>query len=373
MNSYNIKYKKSLNNKQIKSAKLPPNNKENIISNKGQKNRDERLVYVLITLGLGDIIPLFEENEISFTDFLLLSKESLREYGLQMYQRNRISNFSTSFNRFAKTYSIYEISEFFAENKQFLFEMSIFNKMIAQYSNMDNKKEYLSDDENNNKNANEKFVNSGRGPKSPKVKRAGTNKKRCFKASKVFKKYLLIKKGVDEFLNKLSKQKEDIENMSHKYNVFIKRINSPNNISNNLNNYDIGNNNNIYWMKKTNTNRITEEKSKTSVNEEKNMEKEYQKLNEKLENLNKIKIDENSLENFNQMKNYILEKKSTLDVDEIVTLQNEIDRITEIFQKKEKLRESLEKHNKNIEESKKMINQLENKFNNGSNREKIEE
>ena len=58
-----------------------------------QNDDDDRLSYVLITLGLDNIIQFFEEKNITFIDLLLLSKEDMRELQLEMYQRNRIFSF----------------------------------------------------------------------------------------------------------------------------------------------------------------------------------------------------------------------------------------------------------------------------------------
>ena len=114
---------------------------------------DDRLTYTLITLDLGDLIHIFEENNISFVDMLLLSKDDLKELQLKLYQRNRILNFSTLFNRYAKNYSISEISDFFSFNQKFIFNSSIYDRVISPQ----NQNDYLSlqnDNENNLENYN---------------------------------------------------------------------------------------------------------------------------------------------------------------------------------------------------------------------------
>jgi len=45
---------------------------------------DDRLTYTLITLDLGDLINIFEENNISLVDMLLLSKDDLKELQLKL-------------------------------------------------------------------------------------------------------------------------------------------------------------------------------------------------------------------------------------------------------------------------------------------------
>ena len=330
--------KKALSNKDINNNNIKSINKEN--------NEDDRLMYILITLGLGSLIQTFNDKNISFTDLLLLSKES----------------------------------EFFSSNKQFLFSPTIYNKMMQLNKSSskginksvknryyENENKYFSDGENNytSKRTKNKNYNFSPGSKS-------------YKASKIFKKYLLIKKGVDAFLNKLNKQKEDTENISYKFNNVIKRINNPiDNFEKNqtkkiktFNNYNINDDNEDLIL-------IPEEKAlKNNLNknldEEKVRNDEYNKLIEKLNKLEQMKIDENSYENLNQIKNYINEKGKNFSVEEIISLQKEIEKIAGIISKKEKLKQNLEKYNKKIEQRKKIIYKLENEYN-GINYENYEE
>ena len=97
--------------------------------NQEQENQieDERLSYVLITLNLEDLIRLFIDNNITFIDLLLLSKEDLKEFQLGLYQRNRIWNFSQYFQKYAKLYTLNEIKDFFLFNKQFIFSLKKWN------------------------------------------------------------------------------------------------------------------------------------------------------------------------------------------------------------------------------------------------------
>ena len=116
---------------------------------------DDRLTYTLITLDLGDLIHIFEENNISFVDMLLLSKDDLKELQLKLYQRNRIHNFSVLFNRYAKNYSISEISDFFSFNQKFIFNSSIYDRVISpqnqnDYLNNENNDELQNDNDNDN-------------------------------------------------------------------------------------------------------------------------------------------------------------------------------------------------------------------------------
>ena len=101
-----------------------------------EEEDDDRLTYTLITLDLGNLIHIFEDNNISFVDMLLLSKEDLIELQLEIYQRNRILNFSKLFTKYAKNYSIREISDFFTFNKQFIFNSSIYDKVFTNNMNI---------------------------------------------------------------------------------------------------------------------------------------------------------------------------------------------------------------------------------------------
>ena len=116
--------------------------------NTNDSEDDDRLTYTLITLDLGDLIHIFEENNISFIDMLLLSKDDLKELQLKLYQRNRILNFSALFNQYAKNYSISEISDFFSFNQKFIFNSSIYDRIISSQ----NQNDYLSLQNNNENN-----------------------------------------------------------------------------------------------------------------------------------------------------------------------------------------------------------------------------
>ena len=110
---------------------------------------DDRLTYTLITLDLGDLIHIFEENNISFIDMLLLSKEDLKELQLKLYQRNRIYNFSILFSKYAKNYSISEISDFFSFNQKFIFNSSIYDTVMASQNQIESVNEDNNEENNN--------------------------------------------------------------------------------------------------------------------------------------------------------------------------------------------------------------------------------
>ena len=392
-----VKYKNKVNNKRIdQSNELDENNKIKLKDRVNKK--DDRMEYVLVTLGLSDLAQIFDDNNISFIDLLLLSKESLKELGLEMYQRNRIFNFSTSFNKKAKTYSIKEISKFFNSNRQFLFSPIVHKKILRENKSLnydsDNRKNNFSKNKNkiknkyysyyenydNDNNKNQEDIDKPPKNRSSSKRNYLASSGKTYKASKIFKKYLLIKKGVDEFLNKLNRQKEETENITYKLNNIIKRINSNKDSTNNISDNNSFSYKNILSNKNSTKNLIDnggnvegesellifEDKNK-GISNEKNINNEFNILIEKINNLEKMSVDENSIEHLNQIKNHVNEKGKNIKIDEIISLQKEIDKLTEIIIKKEKLKKNLEEYNKKIEERKKMITKLENESKDNKN------
>ena len=395
---------------QNKVSKYQTNNNNNIINssnefefdeydynkqNKAINNEeDDRLMYVLLTLGLGDLIHIFNENDISFIDLLLLSKESLKNLGLEMYQRNRIFTFSTCFNKSAKEYTIREIFQFFDYNKQFLFNKSIYNKLIKSKKSLNikdnksnrmhkfkNENNHFNDDENENDNRNNYYREYKRdGSLSGRVRNRKKNiivsSGKSYKADKIIRKYLLIKKGVDEFLSKLNRQKQETDYLSNKFNSIAKRMNNQdynNNFSNNINYFQTYYDDNYYKFPNSNSSRkmhniynIDNENDidfpieNKKENDKIDKNEKYKILIEKVNELEKMKIDDNLFEHLNQIKNYINEKGENLMSDEILSLQKETNKIIEIINKKEKLKTNLEKYNKKIEQRKQLIFELEN-------------
>ena len=71
-----------------------------------------------------------------------------------MYQRNRIFCFSKLFTKYAKSYSINEISDFFSFNKQFIFNSVIFDKISSLNNDIEDEHQNIpiftfNNDENN--------------------------------------------------------------------------------------------------------------------------------------------------------------------------------------------------------------------------------
>lgn len=289
--------------------------------------KDDKLSFTLATLGLGRLISFFNEKNISFIDLLILSQESMKELELEMYQRNRIYNFSKVFNKNAKNYSMDEIIQFFENNKQFLFVPKIYDEIISSNNN----KVII----NNNFNNNESPRNADTKPKNKRQMRNSTTKK-SKKGKNMLKKYLTIKKDVDDFLNKLNKQKEDTQILSYKYGNFIKKLN-----------FEDKNEDNIMIPEEKNFNK------KNTIN----------KLMDTIKNLENKKIDQNTFEHLNKIKNYVINKGENLMIEEINKLQNEIEKMIELNIKKEKLKNNLQMYEKKLKEKKNLIIQLDNNEN----------
>ena len=310
--------------------------KSNLI--KGNKEKDERLSFTLSILGLENLINFFNEKNLSFIDLLLLSKESLKELELEMYQRNRIYNFANSFTKYSKYYSMDEILQFFENHKQFLFDKKTYeNKIMKNKANSnDNKnikqeKIILINDEN--KNENNFFTPRNKNNKMKNKKIYHSTNKKIHRGKNVLKKYLSIKKDVDDFLNKLNRQKEDTQILSYKYGNFIKR-----------------------------TNFIERNEDDIMISEEKNFNKKNRinKLIEKIKFLENKKIEQKTFEHLIQIKKNLIETGENMGIGDLSKLENEIEKVIELNNKKEKLKNNLQIYEKKINDEQNIINQLNN-------------
>ena len=240
----NFNQEKKILNENINNEQNINNEEEEEIEN--QNDEDDRLSYVLITLGLEDIIQFFEEKNITFVDLLFLSKEDMRELQLEMYQRNRIFSFSKLFSKNAKEYSIKEISDFFTNNKQFIFNSVVYEKVTMAneeeyYNNQYEHNNFLQNNSNININNNNNNLNKRINDKSNLSNNEIKNKnnknvenlirKKENKSKSAYQKYLEIKQNADMILEKINKQKEESFLKKQKYNNLISK--SKNKKSNN--------------------------------------------------------------------------------------------------------------------------------------------
>ena len=93
-----------------------------------------------------------------------------------------------------------------------------------------------------------------------------------------------------------------------------------------------------------------------NLNEDINLE--YQKMNNQIEELEKINLDMNSRTHLNQIKKYIYEKGENINLDDISKINSELIKMIEIIEKKEKLKQTLENYNLKIEQNKQLLNEL---------------
>ena len=219
-------------------------------NNNNEDDEDDRLTYTLITLDLGELIHIFEENNISFVDMLLLSKDDLKELQLKLYQRNRIHNFSVLFSKYAKNYSISEISDFFGFNQKFIFNSSIYDRVIMSQNQNDvwnnnennenlneNNKDEINDEyneENDNENIEEGNANININPNQEK--------------------YDLDNINYSEYMNYMNKENNNINNNTNNnnkaYNMQrVKPINNNTNYNDiKYNTFNNNNYNNNYYL-----------------------------------------------------------------------------------------------------------------------------
>ena len=86
-----------------------------------------------------------------------------------------------------------------------------------------------------------------------------------------------------------------------------------------------------------------------------------------IEELEQIKMDYNSYNHLNQIKKYINDKGENITLDDISKINNELIKMIEIIDKKEKLKQTLENYNLKIEQDKQMLKELNEGDNNENN------
>jgi hypothetical protein len=134
-------------NNNIKSN-IQINNNFNETKNINRNNTDPRIELVFKYLSIEKNLPIFINNNINFTDLLVLSRNDLIDLGLSMIDRNRILYFSQQFLKYAKNYSIKEINSFFQENK------NLYDNTISNNTNRDKN---INNSNNSNNNNNNKY------------------------------------------------------------------------------------------------------------------------------------------------------------------------------------------------------------------------
>ena len=378
--------------------------------NQEQENQieDERLSYVLITLNLEDLIRLFIDNNITFIDLLLLSKEDLKEFQLGLYQRNRIWNFSQYFQKYAKLYTLNEIKDFFLFNKQFIFNPILFEQVpqnnyqltgsFANYPNNNTNPRTSQQQEESKEKNNEGYLQPVKGKQLPEQKiTLSTSKEQLsdeiannnnptypygahiskknlkgkISSQYVYKQYLATNQESNQVLERLNKLKEESEQRQNKYMVLLHKSKNyrMNNDDNYLNNYLPENNDdyeeeevNMNQDQPLNQNEMQNEDQQEEMVDNNNMDEleiEYEKMVEKIEQIEKMKMEYSSYEYLNGLKKYINDKGENITLDDIHKMNEDIDKLYNIISKKEQLKKSLSDCNSAINEKKKILSDLQ--------------
>ena len=308
---------------------------------------DDRLTYTLITLDLGNLIHIFEDNNISFVDMLLLTKEDLIELQLEIFQRNRIINFSKLFTKYAKNYSIQEISDFFTFNKQFIFNPIIYDKVSSSNINNDFQNE-LNNTNINNDNMNNLAYESNN-PETNYINTEPNNRNNntisannpnfIFNQSTTNKNYQNRMKNSNPILRpKLKDQQILPQNINGAFNSKIQNKFPPQKINTKKNSSMNNNNNEVQDFFHEKIMNIVEKKKieKPKINKniiinkgkmnrkEINKNEEFQKIIEKIGILESSEMNYDLYTKLNLIKNYINMKGDKMTSEDLINISNDI-------------------------------------------------
>ena len=336
-------------NEFITNQEVNDNDQIEEVENEGEDD-DDRLTYTLITLDLGNLIHIFEDNNISFVDMLLLTKEDLIELQLEIFQRNRILNFSRLFTKYAKNYSIQEISDFFTFNKQFIFNSIIYDKVSSSNVNNEFPNEMSNTNNNNNDNINNipyEFNN----PETNYINTEPNNKNKnlidnnnaniFFNQSTTNKNYQNKMKNSNPILKPKIKEQQILSQNTNANGAFNTKIQNKftsqknNNIKKNI---GINNNNevqdffhekimNIVEKKKSDKPKINKNINinKGKINrKEINKNEEFQKIIEKIGILENSEMNYDLYTKLNLIKNYINMKGDKMSSEDLINISSDI-------------------------------------------------
>jgi hypothetical protein len=332
-----------MNNEQIEEAESD-----------GGEDDDDILTYTLITLDLGNLIHIFEDNNISFVDMLLLTKEDLIELQLEIFQRNRIINFSKLFTKYAKNYSIQEISDFFTFNKQFIFNPIIYDKVSSSNINNDFQNE-LNNTNINNDNMNNLAYESNN-PETNYINTEPNNRNNntisannpnfIFNQSTTNKNYQNRMKNSNPILRpKLKEQQILPQNINGAFNSKIQNKFPPQKINTKKNSSMNNNNNEVQDFFHEKIMNIVEKKKieKPKINKniiinkgkmnrkEINKNEEFQKIIEKIGILESSEMNYDLYTKLNLIKNYINMKGDKMSSDDLININNDIESMIKIM------------------------------------------
>ena len=353
------------NNEEDFQDELNQNNKD-YINQEGLENDqveeveedDDRLTYTLITLDLGNLIHIFEDNNISFVDMLLLSKEDLIELQLEIFQRNRILNFSKLFTKYAKNYSIREISDFFTFNKQFIFNSSIydkvFNNSMNDYDNeIDNTNYNLDNNNYNQLNQENNYINT-----NPNLNDNQNNNNLMTRSMQNNpNSNIMLNKNNQAAFNKIKNTKKNSQNING--GMKKTKINSTkNNANNNLNQDNNFQSKFLDLIKNKKTPKISEKnnnnRKNVKIQNEFKRNEEYQKIIDKIGLLENSEMNYDLYTKLNLIKNYINNKGDKITFEDTISINNDIDSIIETMNLNLNYKDDLGLNNNEVNKKKKI-------------------
>ena len=85
-----------------------------------KNNINDRLLFILKTLDLENLLNEFDENYITFKDIFFLSRDDLIEMKIPIGPRNRILYFAEEYKKIAVNYDFNELVTFFQNHKEFI-------------------------------------------------------------------------------------------------------------------------------------------------------------------------------------------------------------------------------------------------------------
>ena len=164
--------------------------------------------------------------------------------------------------------------------------------------------------------------------------------------------YLSIKKDTDNFLKKINIQKEESEKKRDKASSLINK-------QDHAIKYQYKKLDELILNSKNNN--ITEylKEENEVIENDIDINEEYQKMLDKIDEIEQMKMDYNSYSHLNQIKEYINKKGDNILIEDIKRINGEIDKMIEILNEKEKLNKALENCNLKINNKKEMINNLD--------------
>ncbi len=114
------------------------NSYTNIYNCNKNKNK-EKLMFILKSLDLENLINVFNFHYVNFSDLFELNKEDLLEMDIPIGPRNRIMNFINEYKKYGKTYELNELKTFFKNKIRNVFSLNNIN---------DNELNYMCSDKN---------------------------------------------------------------------------------------------------------------------------------------------------------------------------------------------------------------------------------